>query len=176
MRAIGQGLLDLGLSADRPLLILSGNSVGHALMALGAHHAGISSAAIAPAYALASDLSKLGSVRDQITPGVVYADDAASFSTARADILAGLPVIGRTGPVTLKLRAILATMPGAAVDAAHAATGPDTVAKFIFTSGTTGAPKAVTTTQRMLCANAEQSTDCLACLRDEPPVVLDWSP
>lgn len=177
VRAIGQGLLDLGLSADRPLLILSGNSVGHALMALGAQHAGIPSAAIAPAYAQsAGDPDKMQSVHDQITPGAIYAEAADSFAGALTTVLAGLPVIGRTGPVTLTLEALLATAPGAGVDAAHAATGPDTVAKFMFTSGTTGTPKAVTTTQRMLCANAEQSTDCFAYLRDEPPVVLDWSP
>lgn len=177
VQAIGQGLLDLGLSVDRPLLILSGNSVGHALMALGAQHAGIPSAAIAPAYALASgDQDKLRAVRDQITPGAVYAEDAAPFAAALDGVLAGLPVIGRRGPVALTLEAILRTRPGPGVAAAHAATGPDTVAKFMFTSGTTGSPKAVITTQRMLCANAEQSTDCFAYLRDEPPVVLDWSP
>jgi feruloyl-CoA synthase len=177
VQAIGQGLLDLGLGSERPLLILSGNSVGHALMALGAQHAGIPSACISPAYALASgELGKLTAVRDQITPGAVYAEDVDAFSTALGGVLAGLPVIGRRGSVTLTLEALLATTPGDAVREAHAATGPDTVAKFMFTSGTTGSPKAVITTQRMLCANAEQSTDCFAYLRDEPPVVLDWSP
>lgn len=175
--AIGQGLLDLGLSVERPLLILSGNSIGHALMALGAQHAGIPSAAIAPAYSQATgELGKLAAVRDQITPGAVWAEDAGAFAAALGGVLAGLPVIGRRGPVTLTLDALLATAPGDALARAHAATGPDTVAKFMFTSGTTGSPKAVITTQRMLCANAEQSTDCFAYLRDEPPVVLDWSP
>ena len=182
VQAIGQGLLDLGLSPERPLLILSGNSVGHALMALGAQHAGIPSAAIAPAYSQGDAsqggeaLTKLRAVRDQITPGAVYAEDAGPFAGALGTVLAGLPVIGRRGAVDLTLEALRATTPGDRIAAAHAATGPDTVAKFMFTSGTTGAPKAVITTQRMLCANAEQSTDCFAYLRDEPPVVLDWSP
>lgn len=177
VEAIGQGLLDLGLSAGRPLLILSGNSIGHALVALGAQHAGIASAAIAPVYAQAAgDLDKLVAVRDQITPGAVYVETAEPFSRALGTTLQGLPVIAGRGTASVTLDDLLATRPGPAIREAHAATGPDTVAKFMFTSGTTGSPKAVTTTQRMLCANAEQSTDCFAYLREEPPVVLDWSP
>lgn len=175
---IGQGLLDLGLSVERPLLIVSGNSVAHAMIALGAQYAGIPSAAIAPAYALSGgSFGKLVSVRDQITPGAVFAEDSTPFAPALAEVCAELPVIGRAGAqVTLAWDALLATEPGPGVAAAHAATGPDTVAKFLFTSGTTGSPKAVIQTQRMLCANIEQVTDCYAYLRDEPPIILDWAP
>jgi feruloyl-CoA synthase len=178
MRAIGQALLDMGLSVDRPLIILSGNSVGHGLMALGAQYAGIPSAAIAPAYSLvAKEFDKLHSIRDQITPGAVYVEDTAPFATALGQVFAGLPVLGRAGPGrAMDWNALLATAPTPALDAAHAATGPDTVAKFLFTSGTTGSPKAVIQTQRMMCANMEQMTDCYAYLRDEPPIILDWSP
>lgn len=178
VRAIGQALLGLGLSVERPLAILSGNSVGHALVALGAQFAGIPSAAIAPAYATsAGALGKLAAVRDQITPGAVYVEQTGPFARALAEVFPGLPVLGRRGPgLTLEWEALLATTPGPEVAAAHAATGPDTVAKFLFTSGTTGSPKAVIQTQRMLCANMEQMTDCYAYLRDEPPVILDWAP
>ncbi|MEO8531340.1 MAG: feruloyl-CoA synthase, partial [Deltaproteobacteria bacterium] len=167
MRRIGQHLLDLNLSTDRPLLIMSGNSLAHAQMALGAQYAGIPSAAVAPAYALLSkDYDKLKAIRDQITPGAVFADDLAPY----------LPAITACFPTLPRLDANLPTTEPTTVDAANAATGPDTVAKFMFTSGTTGSPKAVTTTQAMLCANQAQITDCYAWLVNEPPVFLDWAP
>lgn len=178
VRAIGQALLDLGLSTDRPLVILSANSIGHGLMALGAQYVGIPSAAIAPAYSTSpGELGKLISVRDQITPGAVYVEDTRPFARALAEVLPGLPVLGKAGEgLTMSWQALLATPVTAAVDRANAATGPDTVAKFLFTSGTTGSPKAVIQTQRMMCANMEQMTDCYAFLRDEPPIILDWAP
>lgn len=177
IRAIGQALLDMGLTVARPLAILSGNSVAHGLMALGAQYAGIPSAAIAPAYALSQGaFGKLRAVRDQITPGAVYVEDTGPYARAIADVFPGLPVLGRTGARrAMEWDAVLDTAP-ATVDAANAATGPDTIAKFMFTSGTTGMPKAVIQTQRMLCANMEQMTDCYAYLRDEPPIILDWAP
>jgi feruloyl-CoA synthase len=178
IRAIGQALLDLNLSVERPLVILSGNSVAHGLMALGAQYVGIPSAAIAPAYALvASGFEKLKSVRDQITPGAVYVEDTNAFLPAIREVFPDLPLIARTGEgASLGFAEIVTTPVTDAVETANAATGPDTVAKFLFTSGTTGSPKAVIQTQRMLCANMEMMTDCYAYLRDEPPVILDWAP
>ena len=178
IRAIGAALLDMGLSVERPLVIVSGNSIAHGLMALGAQYVGIPSAAIAPAYALVGDgFEKLRSVRDQITPGAVFAEETTRFAPAIAEVFPGLPVIGRSGPgLTLDWDSLLRTRVTAAVDAANAGTGPDTVAKFLFTSGTTGAPKAVIQTQRMLCSNMAMVTDCYAYFRDEPPVLLDWAP
>ncbi len=176
VRAIGQALLDLGLSTDRPLVILSGNSIAHALMALGAQYVGIPSAALAPAYSLASkDHSKLHGIRDQITPGAVFADDLLKFAPAINAAFPWIPRLGVTGP-DADWQDLLDTVATGAVDRARAATGPDTIAKFLFTSGTTGTPKAVIQTQRMLCSNMEQVTDCYAYLRDEPPVILDWAP
>jgi len=178
IRAIGQALLDLGLSVDRPLVILSGNSIAHGLMALGAQHVGIPSAAIAPAYALVSDgYGKLISVRDQITPGAVFVETTAPFAKAIAAVFPDLPVLAKSGEgLAIGWDDLLATKATEAVDAAYAATGPETVAKFLFTSGTTGSPKAVIQTQHMMCANMEQMTDCYQYLRDEPPIILDWAP
>ena len=183
VRRIGTFLLAAGLSADRPLVILSENSIEHALMALGAQHAGIPSAAIAPAYASASSgYAKLREIAGQIAPGMIFADDGVNFAPA-VDAVFGpdmplaaarhLPA-GRAN--THAFESIVATQPTEAVDAAFAATGPDTIAKFLFTSGTTGAPKAVIQTQRMLCSNQEMIADCYAFMRDEPPVVVDWAP
>ncbi|MAM63525.1 feruloyl-CoA synthase [Maritimibacter sp. UBA3975] len=178
VRAIGQALLDLGLSEDRPLVILSGNSVAHALMVVGAHYVGIPSAAIAPAYSLVSEgFEKLKGVRDQITPGAVFCEDTGAFAKALDAVFPDLPRLGVSGDdLARSWESLTATHVTAAVDEANAAITPDTVAKFLFTSGTTGSPKAVIQTQRMLCVNIEQVTDCYAYLRDEPPMVLDWAP
>lgn len=182
VRRIGQFLLDHGLSTERPLLILSENAIEHALMALGAQHVGIPSAAVAPAYALSSDLAKLADICRQITPGLVFAEDAQNFGRALDEVFSdGTPLVavrnlpaGRAASVSFE--EMLRTAPTPAVEAAHAKVGPDTIAKFLFTSGTTGSPKAVIQTQRMLCANQEMIADCYAFFRDEPPVVVDWAP
>jgi feruloyl-CoA synthase len=182
VRRIGQFLLDRGLSVERPLLILSENSLEHALMALGAQHVGVASAAITPAYATSGDLGKLVDICRQITPGLVFAEDAAPFRKALEEVFDdGTPFVGvRNLPEgrasTFSFEDVLKTEPTEAVDQAFAAVGPDTIAKFLFTSGTTGSPKAVIQTQRMLCSNQEMVADCYAFFRDEPPVVVDWAP
>ena len=182
IKAIGAALLQQGLSVDRPLLILSGNSAAHALMALGAQHVGIPSAALAPAYALSGeDRSKLSQVVEQLTPGMVFADHAAKYLPAIEAVLAqDVPLVSVTGQsahrLSLAFGDLVATKPGAAVDLAHAAVGPETVAKFLFTSGTTGSPKAVIQTQGMLCSNQVMVAAAYEFLADEPPVLVDWAP
>lgn len=180
VREVGQWLLDQGLSTERPLMILSENTLEHAEIAMAAQYVGIPSAAISPAYSLvASDFTKLSGISEQITPGAVFAQKAAPFERA---ILTALPddiiVITTEGDIpnrpTTQFSDARAT-PSTA-EAAHAATGPDTVVKFLFTSGTTGTPKAVTQTNRMLASNQEIVADCYAFLRDEPPVVVNWLP
>ncbi|QHQ34394.1 feruloyl-CoA synthase [Algicella marina] len=177
IRSIGQYLLDLGLGVERPLIILSGNSVAHALAALGAQYVGIPSAALAPAYSgsASSGFAKLRQIADQITPGAVFAEDLSAFAPAMDAVFPEkhhLCVTG--GPVPWE--DVLNTPVTPAVDDANQMTGPDTIAKFMFTSGTTGSPKAVIQTQRMLCANMEMVRDCYHYFDDEPPVLLDWAP
>ena len=178
IRAIGQRLLDLDLSTDRPLVILSGNSIAHGLMALGAQYVGIPSAALAPAYALVSgDYAKLKGIRGQITPGAVVADTLDPVRPAIEEVFPDLPRLAVEGTgLAVSWDDLVTTPITPSVDAANAATGPDTVAKFMFTSGTTGSPKAVILTQRMMCANMAMVADCFAFFRDEPPVLLDWAP
>ncbi|MCK8781930.1 feruloyl-CoA synthase [Rhizobium sp. NTR19] len=180
---IAQFLLDLGLSPENPLVILSENSIEHALMALGAQHVGVPSAAVAPTYAtISADFGKLHDIARQITPGLVFADDAAAFRKAvdtafGADMpFAAMRNIPDDRAQMFSFDEILKTKPTDAVTAAFDAVGPDTVAKFLFTSGTTGSPKAVIQTQRMLCSNQEQVADCYAYFRDEPPILVDWAP
>lgn len=182
IRAIGSGLLARGLSVERPLLILSGNSLAHAMMALGAQHVGIPSAALSPAYALSGeDRSKLGEVIGQLTPGMVFADHAAKFLPAIDATLANdIPLVCLSGGggqrEVIAFDTLCATPSTAAAESAYAAVGPDTVAKFLFTSGTTGSPKAVIQTQRMLCANQAMVQEAYGFLKDEPPVLVDWAP
>lgn len=182
IRAIGAALLQQGLSVERPLLILSGNSLSHALMALGAQHVGIPSAALSPAYALSGeDRAKLGQVVGQLTPGMVFADHAAKFLPAIEAVLApDVGLVSQTGSSaarrSLSFDSLLETQPTAEGEAAHAAVGPETVAKFLFTSGTTGSPKAVIQTQAMLCSNQMMIAAAYDFLADEPPVLVDWAP
>ncbi len=182
IRNIAQALLDLGLSTERPVLILSENDIEHALVAVAAQHVGIPSAAVSPAYSLVStDHAKLRDIIGQITPGLVFANDGAKFQQAIDAVFdPDVPVATTVSPVEgrqhLGFAELAATPATADVDNAHAKVGPDTVAKFLFTSGTTGSPKAVIQSQRMLCANQEMVASCYTFLRDEPPVVVDWAP
>jgi feruloyl-CoA synthase len=181
-RAIAQYMLDHDLSVDRPVVILSGNSVNHALVALGAMTAGVPYAPIAPAYSTKSkDFDKLHHVFDLITPGMVFAEHIELYEDAiKAVVLESVPVFG-TGDLSTvagahNLDEILTKEGNEDVDSAEAALGPDTIAKFLFTSGSTGKPKAVINTQGMICANQIMLRDTLAFFKEEPPVLVDWLP
>ena len=180
-RAIGQALLDLGLSAERPLAILSENSLEHLTMAFGAMWAGIPQVPISTAYSLVSqDFGKLRQIVAATTPGLVFASGPAYARAIMATVDAGTPVVLTGGAIegreTILFERLLQTLPGAALDAAHAGIGPDTIAKLLFTSGSTKAPKGVITTHRMLCANQQAIRQCLGFLAEEPPVLVDWLP
>jgi feruloyl-CoA synthase len=181
-RRIGQGLLDRGLSAERPVLILSENDLEHALLALGCLYAGVAFCPTSPAYSLISqDFDKLRHVVKTLTPGLVFASDAQRYGRAMlATLDADVELVCTEGTVpgraTTSFAALLVTDPTPAVDAAMAATGPDTIAKFLFTSGSTKMPKAVINTQRLWCANQAQMTASMPVLAEKPLVLVDWLP
>jgi feruloyl-CoA synthase len=184
-RSIGQALLDRGLNADRPLAILSENSLEHALLALGAMYAGVPFCAVSPAYSLVSqDFDKLRHVMDTLTPGLVYAADWERYGRAieavvpHATEIALNSVAGhaRIHWAAASFDALLSTKPGPAVDSAMESTGPDTIVKFLFTSGSTKLPKAVINTQRMICANQQQMGQSMPTITEAPLVLVDWMP
>jgi len=181
-RHIASGLLARGLSAERPVVILSGNSIDHALIAFGALYAGIPFCPVSPAYSLVSkDYGKLSYLMKLLTPGLVFVDDADKFADAlQANVSLGTEIAAAYGALpgrsVTMLADLMATPLHPRIDAAHRAIGPDTIAKFLLTSGSTGNPKAVINTQRMLCANQVMIRETMAFLKDEPPVIVDWLP
>jgi feruloyl-CoA synthase len=181
-RHIASALLTRGLSADRPVVILSGNSIDHALIAFGALYAGIPFCPVSPAYSLVSkDYGKLAYLMKLLTPGLVFADDADKFAAAiAANVPDGTEIAVAYGRVPGRDVTLLADLMAAplhpALEATHDRIGPDTIAKFLLTSGSTGNPKAVINTQRMICANQMMIRQTMAFLKDEPPVIVDWLP
>ncbi|HEY4982936.1 MAG TPA: feruloyl-CoA synthase [Pseudolabrys sp.] len=182
VKRIGAALLRRGLTAEKPIAIISGNNIEHALLALAALYVGIPYAPISPAYSLmSSDFGKLRMMIDLLTPGLVFTNDGGPFAGA---IAAAVPnsvelVVTRNAPADRKAT-LFADLLGAedamSVAAANAQVMPDTIAKFLFTSGSTGSPKAVINTHHMLCSNQAMIAAGFCFVADEPPVVVDWLP
>jgi feruloyl-CoA synthase len=180
-RNIAQGLLNRGLNAERPVVILSENSLEHALLALGCLVAGVPFVPTSPPYSLISqDYDKLKHVLRTVTPGLVFASDTRYAKAIAATVSSDMEIVMNEGGVEGKqvtsFEALCSTPATTQVDAAMAATGPDTIAKFLFTSGSTKLPKAVINTQRLWCANQQQMAQSMPILAEAPLVLVDWLP
>jgi feruloyl-CoA synthase len=182
IKRIGAALLRRGLSPERPIAIISGNDIEHALLALAAMVVGVPYAPISAAYSLLStDFGKLRAIVGLLTPGMVFANDGGPFARA---IEAMMPsdaelVVTRNPPADRKATLfsdLIGAEDDAGVTAAQSQVTPDTIAKFLFTSGSTGNPKGVINTHRMLCSNQAMIAAGFAFVADEPPVVVDWLP
>ncbi|HZD90320.1 MAG TPA: AMP-binding protein, partial [Pseudolabrys sp.] len=182
VKRIGAALLRRGLSAERPIVVLSGNGIDHALLGLAATYVGVPYAPISPAYSLMStDFGKLRSIVELLTPGMVFAADGNAFARAiAATVPDDAELVVSAHPPAERRATLFTDLIGAedasSVAAAHDAVAADTIVKFLFTSGSTGMPKAVINTHRMLCSNQAMLAASFPFITDEPPVVLDWLP
>ena len=179
---IGSWLLAHGASAERPLLILSGNTIEHGLLSLAGMAVDAPTCPVSTAYSLISqDLGKLKGVIELMTPSLAFADDAGAYARALAlaksrdiGLIAGDATAAEVGATPF--RELLATPISAAARAARAALTPDSIGKFLLTSGSTGHPKAVVNTQRMLCSSHTMLREALPFFKEEPPVLVEWLP
>jgi len=182
VRSLAQALLAHGVTADRPVMILSGNSIESGLLQLAAMFVGIPVSPVSPAYSLMSrDFGRLSYVYDLVRPGLVFASDGELISDALAalDLDDAILVVKHSGPAgveAIPIESLLTTEPTPAIDAASSGVGPDTVAKILFTSGSTGKPKGVINTQRMMCSNQQALAQIWPFVARRPPVLVDWLP
>ncbi|WP_224786900.1 feruloyl-CoA synthase [Pandoraea sputorum] len=178
VRAIGQALRDRGLSPERPIAILSGNDLEHFQLALGAMYAGVPFAPISPAYSIVStDYGKLRHTLGLLKPGLVYASDVTAYGRAMDAVLSDevIRVTAHGDSRAMSFDTLVDVVPRD-IDAVHAKVNGDTVAKILFTSGSTRQPKAVPTTQRMLCSNQQMLLQTFPTFGEAPPVLVDWLP
>jgi feruloyl-CoA synthase len=167
VRRIAQALLERGLNAQKPVAILSDNSIDHALLALAAMHVGIPVAPISPAYSLMSkDFGKLKTIFDLVKPGLVYAAEPQKFG----------PALEAVGATSASVAELLETNPGSLLEREFLQLKPAAIAKILFTSGSTGTPKGVINTHAMLCANQQMLAQAWPFVEDRPPVIVDWLP
>jgi feruloyl-CoA synthase len=180
-RAVGQALAGRGLSAERPIAILSENDLEHLTLAMAAMWVGVPYAPVSTAYSLISqDFGKLRHILAKLTPGLVFASSPAYAKAIQAVVGANVEVVLTNGSIegrrVTPFDELLVTTPGAEGEAAHAGVTGDTIAKFLFTSGSTKLPKGVITTHRMLSANQQMLRQSSVFLSEAPPVLVDWLP
>lgn len=187
VEAIATWILHKGLGPERPVAILSDNSIEHALLSLAAMHVGVPVAAVSPAYSLMStNYEKLVGIVELLQPGAIYVPDAGRFADALAAIAPSLHattlIVGAAGDDAkgyvdrVHFSDMESNTDRTIVEAAFAAVTPETIAKFLFTSGSTGTPKGVINTQRMLCASQQAKVQVWPFVEATRPVILDWLP
>ncbi len=179
--AIAQAFIDRDLGPDRPVMILSGNSIGHALVTLGGFIAGVPVVPVSPAYSLLSqDFAKLGAIFDEVRPALIYVEKVGQFARA-LDVLdlAGVEVVtsdGQTDRPATPLSTLLETSTTQQVAQRFAQVDSSSIAKILYSSGSTGIPKGVLNSHGMLCANQQMMAQAWPFTEKTPPVLVDWLP
>lgn len=179
---VAQGLIDLRLPKGAPVVVLSDNALDHLVLLLAGMHIGQPVCTVSSGYCrlAGGEFSRIHGILAALQPALVYAQDAATYAPA----LAGAPVRpvqvysagAETVPGALAFATLAATPETPAVMRAFAEVQPETHAKYLLTSGSTGHPKVVINTHRMLCANQQMIAQTLRFLAHEKPVLLDWLP
>jgi len=182
-RGIAQFLADRGFDQTTPVAILSGNSIQHAIVALGSLLVGVPIVPITPAYSLASrDHRRLQSVVETLQPKMIFAEDPQGYARAlqSIDLKGRILVTGSKGddlPTSILFQELVETRTKAdQLQRRILAVPEDCTAKYMLTSGSTGTPKPVITTHAMLCANQQMIAQLWPFLEAEPPIIVDWLP
>ncbi len=175
--ALAHAFVELGLGPDKPVMLLSGNSLDHLLVSLAAYGARAPAMPISVAYSLMSaDHARIKAIAELTDPGLVFADDAGAFAGA-LDALGIDHVLvargDRDGAMRLENLLETGAHRGSPLDGEP---GGEATAKLLFTSGSTGVPKGVINTHRMLCSNQAMLQAIWPFLADEPPILVDWLP
>lgn len=180
VKSLGQFLINNGVSAERPLAILSGNCIEHALLGLAAAHVGVAYAPISPAYSIVSkDFERLVDIFSTITPCMVFAADLELYLPAiKAAAAEGVKILTTTliSEDHIHFETALKTIITDEVSQSYEKINGDTIVKFLFTSGSTGSPKAVINTHQMICSNNMMVREAFTFVKEEPPIMLDWAP
>ena len=180
VQAIASALLGRGMNGNTPILIMSGNSVDHALLSFAAQYVGIPTVPVAEQYSLVPAAhGRLRQTVEMVRPVMAYVSDADQYQSALdLDVFNGIEIVAsqqRHNSFTA-FNDLLSGDAGVDLAKAHSAVAPDTVAKILMTSGSTSAPKGVLTTHKMMCVNQTQLAGALPFLRDRPPRIVDWLP
>lgn len=180
--ALGEALLNLGLGPERPLVVLSNNSLAHLMLTLASYTAGVPLVPLNVALSLLSaDHRRLREILRVVRPGAIFAQDGAVYGRALAAVKDLTPVVITShsppdGVASVDLAELLRTTPSARLEQVYAGLTPDSVAKILFTSGSTGDPKGVVNTHGMLCANQQMMRQVWPFLEETKPVIVDWLP
>ena len=178
VQSVAASLLDHGVGPGEKIVILSGPGIKHGILKLAAQYIGVATVPVAEQYSLIPDAQpRLIHIAEKICPAMVFAEDAEKFARGLAlpQFDNALKVVGGlagTGMITFE-RLLASTTD---ISAARDTVTPQTLAKILFTSGSTSTPKGVPQTHHMMCVNQNQYSGCLPFLKARPPVILSWLP